>query len=66
MAVTNVAELNALVERVKKAQREYASFTLKNRSTKSSAPPLWQPLMPAFRWPKWPSPNPVWVSWKTK
>ncbi|HBZ4966860.1 TPA: bifunctional acetaldehyde-CoA/alcohol dehydrogenase [Salmonella enterica subsp. enterica serovar Choleraesuis] len=27
MAVTNVAELNALVERVKKAQREYASFT---------------------------------------
>ncbi|MDI5454630.1 hypothetical protein MJM04_36185, partial [Salmonella enterica subsp. enterica serovar Cerro] len=25
--VTNVAELNALVERVKKAQREYASFT---------------------------------------
>ncbi|HHU7457829.1 TPA: hypothetical protein ACULCV_005187, partial [Escherichia coli] len=26
MAVTNVAELNALVERVKKAQREYASF----------------------------------------
>ncbi|EAZ2504391.1 alcohol dehydrogenase, partial [Salmonella enterica] len=24
MAVTNVAELNALVERVKKAQREYA------------------------------------------
>ena len=27
MAVTNVAELNALVERVKKAQREYANFT---------------------------------------
>ncbi len=27
MAVTNIAELNALVERVKKAQREYASFT---------------------------------------
>ncbi len=27
MGVTNVAELNALVERVKKAQREYASFT---------------------------------------
>ncbi|MCG7390873.1 MULTISPECIES: bifunctional acetaldehyde-CoA/alcohol dehydrogenase [Pantoea] len=27
MAVTNVAELNALVERVKQAQREYASFT---------------------------------------
>ncbi|MBF4962370.1 hypothetical protein HIK29_21340, partial [Cronobacter sakazakii] len=26
-AVTNVAELNALVERVKKAQREYANFT---------------------------------------
>ncbi|WP_394854898.1 hypothetical protein, partial [Enterobacter roggenkampii] len=24
MAVTNIAELNALVERVKKAQREYA------------------------------------------
>ena len=31
MAVTNVAELNALVERVKKAQREYASFTLSFR-----------------------------------
>ncbi|MDU4094420.1 MAG: aldehyde dehydrogenase family protein, partial [Pantoea sp.] len=27
MAVTNVAELNALVERVKQAQREYANFT---------------------------------------
>jgi len=27
MAVTNVAELNALVERVKKAQREYANFS---------------------------------------
>ncbi|CCG87409.1 bifunctional acetaldehyde-CoA/alcohol dehydrogenase [Erwinia piriflorinigrans] len=27
MTVTNVAELNALVERVKKAQRTYASFT---------------------------------------
>lgn len=27
MAVTNVAELNALVARVKKAQREYANFT---------------------------------------
>ncbi len=64
MAVTNVAELNALVERVK-AQREYASFT-QEQVDKSSAPPLWQPLMPAFRWPKWPSPNPVWASWKTK
>ncbi|TKI08154.1 bifunctional acetaldehyde-CoA/alcohol dehydrogenase [Martelella alba] len=27
MAVTNVAELNTLLERVKKAQREYANFT---------------------------------------
>ncbi|MCY0645306.1 aldehyde dehydrogenase, partial [Klebsiella pneumoniae] len=27
MAFTNIAELNAIVERVKKAQREYASFT---------------------------------------
>ena len=27
MAVTNVAELNALVQRVKQAQREYANFT---------------------------------------
>ncbi len=65
MAVTNVAELNALVERVKKPSVNMP-VSLKNRSTKSSAPPLWQPLMPAFRWPKWPSPNPVWVSWKTK
>lgn len=27
MAVTNVAELNELVARVKKAQREYANFS---------------------------------------
>ncbi|MGV3344249.1 bifunctional acetaldehyde-CoA/alcohol dehydrogenase [Enterobacteriaceae bacterium LUAb1] len=27
MAVTNVAELNAMIERVKKAQREYSNFT---------------------------------------
>ncbi|PKH26859.1 bifunctional acetaldehyde-CoA/alcohol dehydrogenase [Enterobacterales bacterium CwR94] len=27
MAVTNIAELNAMVERVKQAQREYANFT---------------------------------------
>ncbi len=27
MAVTNVAELNALVERVKKAQQVFANFT---------------------------------------
>lgn len=39
MAVTNIAELNALVERVKKAQREYASFT-QEQVDKSSAP-LW-------------------------
>ncbi len=65
MAVTNVAELNALVERVKKPSVNMP-VSLKNRSTKSSAPPLWLLLMPAFRWPKWPSPNPVWVSWKTK
>ena len=32
MAVTNIAELNALVERVKKAQREYASFTQDRKS----------------------------------
>lgn len=65
MAVTNVAELNALVERVKKPSVNMP-VSLKNRSTKSSAPPLWQLLMPEFRWLKWPLPNPVWVSSKIK
>ena len=60
MAVTNVAELNALVERVKKAQREYASFT------KSSAPPLWLLQMLESHSRKWPLPNPAWVSSKIK
>ena len=52
MAVTNVAELNALVERVKKAQREYASF--------------WLPQMLESHSRKWPLPNPAWVSSKIK
>ncbi|MBD3703547.1 hypothetical protein IE985_21930 [Klebsiella pneumoniae] len=51
MAVTNIAELNALVERVKKAQREYASFT-QEQSTKSSAPPAAADArIPLAKWP---------------
>ncbi|VEB84135.1 bifunctional acetaldehyde-CoA/alcohol dehydrogenase [Citrobacter koseri] len=65
MAVTNVAELNALVERVKKAQREYASFT-QEQVTKSSAPPLWLPQMLEFPSLRWPLPNQAWVSSKIK
>ncbi len=53
MAVTNIAELNALVERVKKAQREYASFT-QEQVDKSSAPPLWPLQMLESLSPKWP------------
>ncbi|STM77336.1 alcohol dehydrogenase [Escherichia coli] len=65
MAVTNVAELNALVERVKKAQREYASFT-QEQVDKSSAPPLWLLQMLESHSRKWPLPNPAWVSSKIK
>lgn len=65
MAVTNVAELNALVERVKKPSVNMP-VSLKNKSTKSSALPLWPLLMPEFRWLKWPLLNPVWVSLKIK
>lgn len=36
MAVTNVAELNELVARVKKAQREYANFSQERKLIKSS------------------------------
>lgn len=65
MAVTNVAELNALVERVKKA-RVNMPVSLKNRLTKSSAPPLWQPQTLESLSRKWPLPNPAWASSKTK
>ena len=65
MAVTNVAELNALVERVKKAQREYASFTQEQvdkilRAAALAAADARIPLA------KWPLPNPAWVSSKIK
>ena len=65
MAVTNIAELNALVERVKKAQREYP-VSLKNKSIKSSALPLWPLQMLESLSLKWPLPNPAWASLKTK
>lgn len=65
MAVTNVAELNALVERVKKPSVNMP-VSLKNRLTKSSVPPLWllQTLESLSR--KWPLPNLAWASSKIK
>lgn len=65
MAVTNVAELNALVERVKKPSVNMPTF-LNNRSTPSSVPPPSPPQTPESRLPRWPLPNPVWASSKTK
>jgi hypothetical protein len=65
MAVTNVAELNALVERVKKPSVNMP-VSLKNKLTKSSAPPLWLLQMLESLSLKWPLPNPAWVSLKIK
>lgn len=65
MAVTNVAELNALVERVKKPSVNMP-VSLKNKSTKSSALPLWLPQMLEFLSQKWLLPNPAWVLLKIK
>jgi hypothetical protein len=65
MAVTNVAELNALVERVKKPSVNMP-VSLKNKLTKSSAPPLWPLQMLESLSPKWPLPNPAWASSKIK
>lgn len=65
MAVTNVAELNALVERVKKPSVNMP-VSLKNRLTKSSAPPLWLPQTLESLSRKWPLPNPAWVLSKIK
>jgi hypothetical protein len=53
MAVTNVAELNALVERVKKPSVNMP-VSLKNKLTRSSVPPLWPPQMLESLSPKWP------------
>ncbi len=66
MAVTNVAELNALVERVKKAQREYASFTQEQvdkifRAAALAAADARIPLAKMV-----PLPNPAWASSKIK
>lgn len=66
MAVTNVAELNALVERVKKAQREYASFTQEQvdkifRAAALAAADARIPLAKMVALP-----NPAWVSSKIK
>ncbi len=44
MAVTNVVELNALVERVKKPSVNMP-VSLKNKLIRSSVPPLWPPQM---------------------
>ena len=65
MAVTNIAELNALVERVKKPSVNMP-ISLKNRLIKSSARPLWLLLMLESLSLKWPLPNPAWVSLKIK
>lgn len=65
MAVTNVAELNALVERVKKAQREYANFTQEqvDKIFRAAALAAADARIPSL---KWPLPNPEWVSSKIK
>ncbi len=65
MAVTNVAELNALVERVKKPSVNMP-VSLKNRLTKSSVPPLWLPQTLESLSRKWPLPNLAWASSKIK
>lgn len=52
MAVTNVAELNALVERVKKPSVNMP-VSLKNKLIKSSAPPLWLLQMLEFLSRRW-------------
>lgn len=64
MAVTNVAELNALVER-KKAQREYASFTQEQVDKIFRAAAL-AAADARIHSRKWPLPNPAWVSSKIK
>lgn len=65
MAVTNVAELNALVERVKKAQREYASFTQEQVDKIFRAAALVAADARILS-RKWPLPNPAWVLSKIK
>ncbi len=65
MAVTNVAELNELVARVKKPSANMPT-SLKSKWIESSALPPSPLLMPVSRWPKWPWKNPEWVSSKTK
>lgn len=52
MAVTNVAELNELVARVKKAQREYANFTQEQTDNISALRLSPQPML-ASLWLKW-------------
>lgn len=65
MAVTNIAELNALVERVKQAQREYANFTQEqvDKIFRAAALAAADARIP---WLKWPLPNLAWVSLKIK
>ena len=53
MAVTNIAELNALVS-VSRKPSVNMPVSLKNKSTKSSAPPLWPLQMLESLSPKWP------------
>lgn len=65
MAVTNVAELNALVERVKKPSVNMP-VSLKNKLIRSSVPPLWPLQMLESLSLKWLLPNPAWVLLKIK
>lgn len=65
MAVTNVAELNALVERVKKPSVNMP-VSLKNKLIKSSAPPLWPLQMLESLSRRWPLLNPAWALSKIK
>ena len=65
MAVTNMAELDALVARVKEAQREFASFSQEqvDKIFRAAALAASNARIP---WPRWPWKSPVWVSSKTR
>jgi acetaldehyde dehydrogenase/alcohol dehydrogenase len=64
MAVTNLAELDALVARVKEARREFASFSQEQVDKIFRAAAGRQP--PVSPWPRWPWLSPAWVSSKTR
>lgn len=65
MTVTNAQELDLMVERVAKAQAEYATFSQAQVDKISAQRPLPLP-MHVSRWQKWPPQKLAWVSLKTK